>query len=109
MLKVHLYGQFRKLANDQSPDANSILQIEENDNETLGELILRIGIKPEDLGELFINGNVASLDEIIPPNSRLGIFPLGMHLLCGGQHLKGHGYITKKPETEQNYWQRKRE
>ncbi|MFW9916530.1 MAG: hypothetical protein ACFFGZ_13065 [Candidatus Thorarchaeota archaeon] len=109
MLKVHLYGQFRKLASNPNPDANSILFIEENDNETLGDLILRIGIKLEDLGELFINGNVASLGDTIPPNSRLGIFPLGMHLLCGGQHLKGHGYITKKPQIEQNYWQRKQE
>lgn len=107
MLKIHLYGQFRKLASNPNPDANSILHVEENNAETVGALIRRIGISPEELGELFINGNVASIDDKIPPNSRLGIFPLGMHLLCGGQHLKGHGYITKKPSKDQNYWQRK--
>ena len=48
-------------------------------------------------GEIFCNGKVATTTTLIPNGARIGLFSIGMHLLCGGQHLKGHGFITKKP------------
>ncbi len=104
LLEIRLFGKFRQFADNSSPSGNSILRLEEKSEETLSELIQRIGIQPEELGELFINSQVSNKDAIIPPNARIGIFPLGMHLLCGGQHLKGHGYITKRPTNSQKYW-----
>ncbi|MFX0116513.1 MAG: hypothetical protein ACFFB3_18335 [Candidatus Hodarchaeota archaeon] len=109
MLEIRLFGRFRKLSDNPDPSANSILRLQEKDGENLEQLVHRIGINPEELGELFINGNVANLESIVPVNARVGIFPLGMHLLCGGQHLKGHGYITKrsKQPEQPRYWQKR--
>jgi len=106
MLEIHLFGKLRKLLDNSSVTTDSILRIEEKLDETLEELIHRIGIKSDELGELFINGNVCKLNSLVPPNARIGIFPLGMHLLCGGQHLKGHGYIMKRTEKIRDYWQK---
>ncbi len=98
MLDIHLYGKFRKLAKDSSATADSKIEVEFIPGETMGQLIRRIGIDPERIGDIFINHKVVDIDTIIPhDNSRIAIFPEGMVLLCGGQHLKGHGYITKKP------------
>ena len=104
MLEVRFFGKLRRFADDPSPDTDSIRKIREKENESLQDLIKRIGIKNDDLGELFINGKVASLDDPVPPDARVGIFPRGMHLLCGGQHLKGHGNISKSPDHSPDYW-----
>lgn len=104
MLNIHLYGKLRSLAKNKGATDQSVVHIEYIADEMLGDLIKRLNIDFDDLGEIFLNREVAELDAVIPEdNSRIAIFPIGMHLLCGGQHLKGHGYITKKPK-ETKYW-----
>ena len=101
MLDVHLYGKFRALTPNPSATADSRLEIDYREGETLKELMIRIGIDPEKIGDVFINHKVVEPGTIIPhDNSRIAIFPEGMVLLCGGQHLKGHGFITKKPPVK---------
>jgi len=104
MLEIHLFGKLRRFASDPRPEAESVILMEEREHENLQALIDRIGISPSELGELFIDGTVATLDDPVPANARVGIFPVGMYLLCGGQHLKGHGFITKSPKERQNYY-----
>lgn len=96
MLDIHLYGKFRQLAEKKGATDNSTLSVEYEPEESFVDLLKRIGIDPNEIGEIFVNHKVVELDHEIEDDSRIAIFPMGMHLLCGGQHLKGHGYITKK-------------
>jgi hypothetical protein len=107
MLDIHLYGKFREFAEKKGATDNSVITMPFVEQESMEGLLHRIGIDVDDIGELFINFKVVEVDGIIPHDeSRIAIFPIGMHLLCGGQHLKGHGFIQKKKpkETPSQYW-----
>ena len=105
MIEVHLYGQLKKIINpNASMTENTIVSLDYNTNDTIEKILLRLNIKPEKCGEFFINGNVAEFDSKIPEDSRVAIFPIGMHLLCGGQHLKGHGFIRKPIKKKVEYF-----
>jgi hypothetical protein len=104
MLDIHLFGKFRKISEKSRPTDNSTLQLQYNEGETVEELLLKIGIDPNNVGELMVNFTVAELDTVIPrEDSRISIFPTGMVLLCGGSHLKGHGNVTKKVKSTHYY------
>ncbi len=97
MLDIRLFGEYRKFAKNSKPTDNSILPLQFQENESLEGLLLRIGINPESIGEILVNFKPVELDNIIPHDkSRISIFPLGMHLLCGASHIKGHNFIVKK-------------
>ena len=97
MLDIHVFGKFRKLSQNSKVTDDSTLDIEFIEGETVGQLLNRLSIPFDEIGDIFVNHNVRDLEYVIPyDKSRVAIFPLGMHLLCGGQHLKGHGYITKQ-------------
>jgi hypothetical protein len=74
--------------------------LESIENETFFEFIKRIGLKPEDLGDSFIDGTLAKLKDEIQDGARIGLFPFNMVLLCGGQHLKGHGYTKRDIDVD---------
>ncbi len=104
MLDIHLFGKFRKFSENSRPTDDSTLQLRFYEGETVEKLLLRIGIDPDNVGELLVNFAVAELDNIIPrEDSRISIFPTGMVLLCGGSHLKGLGNVTKKNKSTQYY------
>ncbi|MFX0090139.1 MAG: hypothetical protein ACFFBD_00130 [Candidatus Hodarchaeota archaeon] len=104
MLEIHLYGIFRKIAENSAPTDNSVVVMPWIEGETIIELVKRLGLSVDDLGEVFLNHTpVNPEDSIIPDNARIGLFPLGMHLLCGGQHMKGHGFITTR-RRNLDYW-----
>lgn len=105
MHNIHLFGKFRQLAEKKGATDNSIINVDYVEGEIISDLLKRIGINPNEIGELFLNFTVAELDTTIPhDDSRISIFPVGMHLLCGGQHLKGHGFIEKKSNSDNEYW-----
>ena len=105
MLEIHLYGTLKKrIKPDASFAEDTILSIAFVENEQINQLLERLDIPLEECGEIFCNGLVASEDTIIPEGARIGVFSTGMHLLCGGQHLKGHGFITKKPTQKDQYY-----
>ncbi|MFX0064952.1 MAG: hypothetical protein ACFFC7_22475 [Candidatus Hermodarchaeota archaeon] len=104
MIEVHLYGEFRKYAKNSKATDDSKIVVSWIEGETILELIRRLGLPINDLGEVFLNHNPVNPEEAtIPPKARIGIFPLGMHLLCGGQHMKGHGFITSRKKNL-DYW-----
>jgi hypothetical protein len=105
MLEIHLYGKFRKKAPNSSPSANSVIILSYEADITLLDVLKSLSIDPMQIGDCFIDGHLATHESRIPSDDcRIGLFPLGMHLIDGGQHLKGHGYITKKPKKKTNYW-----
>ena len=111
-IEIHLYGRLRRLAEKSGPTDDSVLNIEWKENETLEELVeQRLNLTFDQIGEIFINYTpITEYDIEIPENARIGLFEKGMYLLCGGQHMKGHGFITsKKKNAKMNYWQEEQE
>ena len=98
MLEIHLYGIFRKRFKPNASFAeDTVISLPNEKNEQFRDLLKRLGLSPEECGDCFINGKLAYQDTIIPTNARIGLFPYGMHLLDGGQHIKGHGFVTTNP------------
>jgi molybdopterin converting factor small subunit len=100
MIEIHLYGNLRALVSGSIASEDTILKMEFVENETFAQIVTRLGLKPEDLGDCFINGNLAKSDHILADGDRIGLFPFNMVLLCGGQHLKGHGYTRKDVDVD---------
>ncbi len=71
---------------------DTVMRLEYVEGETFERIVNRLGLKPDDLGDCFINGNLAKMSHQLSDGDRIGLFPFNMVLLCGGQHLKGHGY-----------------
>lgn len=70
------------------------------EGETFKMFINRIGLQMSDLGDCFINGTLAKENTPLSDNDRVALFPFNMVLLCGGQHLKGHGYTQKDKKVD---------
>ncbi|MFX1286543.1 MAG: hypothetical protein ACFFB5_23100 [Promethearchaeota archaeon] len=105
MIEIHLYGSLKKKIDPKASLAvDTILRLPYVKNEPLSQLLERLNISLDDCGEIFCNGKVATTSTLIPKGARIGLFSKGMYLLCGGQHLKGHGFITKKPTQESEYF-----
>ncbi len=94
-LEIHLYGRLRKLIKGSRPDEDTVQTLEYVENETFEGLIDRLALKQSDIGDCFLNGTLVKPKDVIPKGARLGLFPFNMVLLCGGQHLKGHGYTRE--------------
>jgi hypothetical protein len=105
MLEIHIYGTLKKKKDPKASFAeDSILYMPFVKDECIYQLLERLDIQLSECGEIFCNGNVATEKTPIPEGARIGIFSTGMHLLCGGQHLKGHGFIMKNPTQKNQYY-----
>ena len=105
VLSIHVYGFLKKKFNkDAKMSDDTIIKVDYISGESLGSLLDRLKIEDEELGECFINSTVANKGTIVPDNARVAIFCKGMNLLCGGQHIKGHGYISETPIKKTNYF-----
>jgi hypothetical protein len=106
MLDIHVYGFIRKKFDPKARLAGqSIVTVHYEPNETFNELLKRLNLKKDELGDCFVNGTVISNDQMyIPDDARIALFGSGMRLLCGGQHLKGHGIVEKEPPKNINYY-----
>ena len=104
-IKIHLYGKLRRLAEDSGCTDDSIIELTWKEDETLVSLInKRLKLSFDEIGEIFINHTpITHYNVTIPCEARIALFAKGMYLLCGGQHMKGHGFIEKKVK-EVNYW-----
>jgi len=105
IIKIHLYGKLRRLAENSGSTDDSIIELNWNENETLTNLVnKRLNLSFDEIGEIFINHNpITKFNVVVPSEARVALFAKGMYLLCGGQHLKGHGFIEKR-DKEVDYW-----
>jgi hypothetical protein len=99
-LEIHLYGRLRNLVKNSRPDEDTILKLDFIENETFERLLNRLGLEHSDIGDCFLNGTLVKPGDIIPKGARVGLFPFNMVLLCGGQHLKGHGYTRDDVDVD---------
>jgi hypothetical protein len=82
------------------PDEDTILRLDYIENERFEEMVARLGLQRSDIGDCFLNGTLVKPDDVIPTGARVGLFPFNMVLLCGGQHLKGHGYTREDVDID---------
>ena len=105
MIEIHIYGTLKKKIDPNASFAeDTVLHLPSIENERFIQLLERLDIQLNECGEIFCNGTVATGNTLVPNGARIGIFSTGMHLLCGGQHLKGHGFITKSPTKKDQYY-----
>ena len=106
MITIHIYGFLKKKFDPNASLADqTFITVPHIQNESFKDLLERLKVEKEDIGDCFVNGTVVSNanETIIPDNSRVALFGAGMRLLCGGQHLKGHGYV-EEPAPDLNYF-----
>jgi hypothetical protein len=100
MVDVHLYGKLRRYAADPRPDRESVMRLEPQPGETVGTALERLGIPPDEVYHVFLNGALLStlnsmapwlsyrrvgegkgLDTLVRAGDRLGLFARDMALL----------------------------
>ena len=100
MVDVHLYGKLRRYAVDPRPDRESVVRLEHQPGETVGTALERLGISPDEVCHVFLNGALLSthnsmapwlsyqragegkgLDTPVRVGDRLGLFASDMALL----------------------------
>lgn len=107
MIEIHFYGSLKKkIDTNASLAEDTVIFLPYKKDEDFLSLLKRLDILPEECGDCFMNGVVITDKSTnIPKGARLGLFPVGMYLLCGGQHLKGHGFITRhNPNLKREYY-----
>ena len=111
MINVHIYGFLKKKIDPTtSLSGDMILTVPFKESLTLKDIFQYLKITNEDCGDCFLNGIVIRPGEnpFVSDESRVAIFSEGMYLLCGGQHLKGHGFITKSAPKDYDYFHLKK-
>ncbi|PWI46886.1 hypothetical protein CEE45_14445 [Candidatus Heimdallarchaeota archaeon B3_Heim] len=107
MIDVHIYGFLKKKFDpNASLGDDLIIKLKHRDGLLLQELFEDLKLSQEECGDCFIDGKVVKRDQnpVIKEHSRVAIFSEGMYLLCGGQHLKGHGFITRSAPKDYDYF-----
>lgn len=96
MLTIILYGNLKKLSTYSQETQISTIDIPYIENETLEGCLHRLGLKVDDIGEMFINHCLSYSSDIISKNeSRIGLFPKIMQLIDGGLYIRYCGYRTQ--------------
>ena len=86
MVKVHLYGSLRRYAPDSRPDRESVARLEPHPEETVGTALERLGISPDEIYHIFLNGALLSTRNSMAPwleYQRAGVEGLGTPVRSG--------------------------
>ena len=100
MIETHLYGKLRSLVPGSKACEDTVVMRDYIKDQTFKEFVEDLDLKLGDLGDSFIDGTLAKPGTIIKDGARVALFPFNMVLLCGGQHIKGHGYTKKDIDVD---------
>ena len=82
MVEVHLYGKFRRFSDNQEPARDSIIYVPVREGDTIRDIVRRIGIPFEKLGNnIFLNGRYFDVERQVRDGDRLGLFPDNMAMI----------------------------
>ena len=99
MVEIHLYGKLRRHAPDSRASGKSMVRLEPRSDETVSTALEQIGIAPDEVYHIFLNGSILStqnsmapwlryqeaqgngLDTPVQDGDRLGLFARDMALL----------------------------
>lgn len=65
MIEVTLYGDVKKKVMEQIPNASSIMVFEYVEGEQFQELLVRLGLSLENVGNCYVNAEPAQPDTIL--------------------------------------------
>jgi hypothetical protein len=92
VLEVHLYGKLRRFADNQNPAQDSIIYVPVGEEETIEDIVERIGIPHDEIGSnVFLNGEYSAKTRQVRAGDRLGIFPDDMQVLYKWYFRKAGG------------------
>ena len=81
-IEVHLYGKLRRFAPDPDPAGDSIVYVPVEENDTILDVLVRLGVPLKDVGSnIFLNWQYSGLNRRIQRGDRLAVFPDDMQLL----------------------------
>ncbi len=79
---MHLYGKLRRFTDNQSSSRDSVIHVPVGEEDTIEDIVERIGIPNEELGSnIFLNGEYSAKMRQVKAGDRLGIFPDDMQVL----------------------------
>lgn len=82
MVEVHLYGKLRHFSDNQEPTRDSIIYVPVKEGDTIKDIVRRIGIPFEELGNnIFHNGRYFDVERQVRVGDRLGLFPNNMAMI----------------------------
>ena len=82
MVEIHLYGKLRRFTDNQDPTRDSIVYMPVEEEDTIEDIIRRIGIPFGEIGSnIFLNGEYSAMERRVKAGDRLGVFPDDMQLL----------------------------
>ena len=58
MIEIHLFGDLQRYATDPLPLPGTVLHIQENQAQTVGQILTQVGIAPEEVSHVFLNGRL---------------------------------------------------
>ncbi len=82
MIEVYLYGKLRRFTDNEDPSHNSVIYVPAKKDNTIKDIVRRIGIPLEEIGSnIFHNGRIFPLEREVKDGDRLGIFPENMAMV----------------------------
>jgi len=67
MIEIRFYGKLRRHAPESRSDRESVLRVEPRPGESVGTLLERLGLLPEELSHVFLNGALLSTRNSMAP------------------------------------------
>jgi hypothetical protein len=67
-IKVELFGQLRK-------GRNKVIALQLQSGAAVRDAVIQLGVNPEELGMIIVNGIQSELTDPLPPDCRLALFP----------------------------------
>lgn len=80
-VEVWLYGKLRRFAPHKEAGSNSVLPVQVKAGESIERVLARLGVPWEEVGNVFLNGRLALVEQAVVDGDRLGVFPQDMGLL----------------------------
>jgi hypothetical protein len=105
MIRVHLFGELRRYGDQPRADQDTVVLVDAEGSRTVGEVLQRIHVPPEEVAQVFLNGRLlqtvnamapwlgyqlaadqlvvraSHLDAPVHGGDRLGLFPARMAML----------------------------
>ena len=78
---VHVYGALRCYAAQKAVSGESVVWLDVRPSEAVGDALRRLGIRDDEVGNVFHNGRLAANEDMLKRGDRVGVFPTNMSLL----------------------------
>jgi len=80
-IKVHLFGKLKELFQEEKSGDSYCIVINAKHQDTIQDVIKKIGISPKEISHAFLNHQYSSLDRKVKDKTRLALFGRDMALI----------------------------